>query len=137
MKDFYKKILAILMSFVVVFSTMSFSISEHYCGNHLVDIGIFSKAESCGMEMQKTSENKDCSITKKNCCEDTILQFNGQNELNSSTNLTLNQQIFVATFIISYTNLFEGLAQHVIPFKEYSPPFIVRKIQTLYEVFLI
>ena len=49
MKLFIKKITALLMAFVVLFSTMSFTISEHYCGDHLVDSGLFSKAENCGM----------------------------------------------------------------------------------------
>ena len=62
MKDFYKKISAILMAVVVLFSTMSFTISEHYCGDKLVDSALFSKAEFCGMEMQLPLQSKDCNI---------------------------------------------------------------------------
>jgi hypothetical protein len=138
MKEFCKKIAAILMAFVVVTSTMSFSFSEHFCGDHLVDIGIFSKAESCGMELQKPSPNKDCSIEKKNCCNDVLKQFEGQNELKTNTSsLTFKQQVFVATFIISYNNLFDSLEKNKNPFKDYSPPFIVKDIHTLDEVYLI
>ena len=55
------------MAFVVVFSTMSFSIDMHYCGDTLVDSTMFGSAANCGMEMEKTS-TKECSISKKNCC---------------------------------------------------------------------
>ncbi|SNR70786.1 HYC_CC_PP family protein [Lutibacter flavus] len=138
MKQVFKKISAILMAFVVLFSTMSFSISEHYCGDHLVDSALFSKAESCGMEMQKPSPTDNCNIDKKDCCSDVVKQFEGQTNLKTDlSNLTFEQQVFVASFIYSYVNLFEGLDQNIIPFKNYSPPFIVRDIQTLDEVFLI
>jgi hypothetical protein len=138
MKQSFNKILAILMAFVVLFSTMSFTISEHFCGDHLVDSALFSKAESCGMEMQNPSPTKDCSINKDNCCSDVLKQFEGQTNLKTDlSNLTFEQQVFVTSFIYSYVNLFEGLDQNIIPFKNYSPPFIVRDIQTLDEVFLI
>ena len=138
MKQLFKKIGAIIMTFVVIFSTMSFSVSEHYCGDHLVDSALFSKAESCGMEMQNPSPNKDCSIEKSNCCSDFIKQYEGQNELKTDiSNLSFEQQLFVASFVYSYINLFEGLETNVVPFKYYSPPLIVKDIQVLDEEFLI
>ena len=138
MKQIFTKILSILMAFVVLLSTMSFTINEHYCGDFLVDSALFSKAESCGMEMENPSPNRDCSVEKSNCCKDVFTQFNGQNELNSDlSSLTFNQQVFVASFIDSYLNLFEGFEKDSNPFKEYSPPFIVKDIQVLDEVYLI
>jgi hypothetical protein len=138
MYEVLKKITAIIMAFVVLFSTMSFSISEHYCGDHLVDAGLFSKAESCGMEMEKPSPNKDCSIKKSNCCSDIVKQFDGQNELKTQViNLDVEQHLFIASFIYSYVNLFEGLDKNIIPFKNYSPPLLVTDIHVLDQVFLI
>jgi len=138
MKQLFKKIGAIIMTFVVLFSTMSFSVSEHYCGDHLVDSALFSKAESCGMEMQNPSPNKDCSIEKSNCCSDIIKQYEGQNELKTDiSNLSFEQQLFVASFVYSYINLFEGLEKNIVPFKYYSPPLIVKNIQILDEIYLI
>lgn len=138
MRQLFKKISAILMVFVVVFSTMSFTISEHYCGHHLVDSGLFSKAESCGMEMKKPTSTKDCSVKKDNCCSDVVKQFEGQNELKTDTsNLNFEQEIFIASFIYSYINLFEGLDKNIVPFKNYSPPLLVTDIQVLDQVFLV
>ncbi len=138
MKQVFVKISAILMSLVVLFSTMSFSISEHYCGDLLVDSALFSKAESCGMEMEKSSSTNDCSVDKEDCCNDVVKHIEGQNELKTDlSNLNLEQQVFVASFVYSYINLFEGLEENIIPFKYYSPPLIVTDIHVLDQVFLI
>jgi len=138
MKQLIKKTGAVLMAFVVLFSTMSFTISEHYCGEMLVDTSLFSKAESCGMEMQKPAPIEGCSIQKDSCCSDVVIQFDGQSELEVDfSSLNLEQQVFVALFIDSYLNLFEGLDNNIVPFKYYSPPLLVKDIQILDEVFLI
>jgi len=138
MKQVINKIAAVLMAFVVLFSTMSFTISEHYCGDYLVNSSLFSKAESCGMEMQKPSPTKDCSVNKDNCCSDVLTHIEGQSELKTDlSNLNFDQQVFVASFVYTYVNLFEGLDRNVVPFKNYSPPLIVRDIQVLDGVFLI
>ncbi|MFZ3272894.1 MAG: hypothetical protein WA143_01320 [Lutibacter sp.] len=126
------------MAFVVLLSTMSFTVSEHYCGHQLVDIGLFSKAESCGMELQKPSSYNDCELKKSDCCKDEVKQFTGQNELNTSFSaLNFEQQVFVASFAYSDINLFEGFAVNIIPFKYYTPPLLVTDIHVLYQVFLI
>ena len=138
MKQIFRKISAIIMAFVVLFSTMSFTVSEHYCGHSLVDIALFSKAESCGMELQKPASTKDCDLKKSDCCKDEIKQFTGQNELNTNfSTLNFEQQVFVASFTYAYINLFEGLTKNVIPFKYYTPPLLVSDILVLDQVFLI
>jgi len=138
MKQLFKKISAIFMAFVVIFSTMSFTFSEHYCGEHMVDWALFSKAESCGMEMQKPTPTEDCNIKKDNCCSDVVIQIEGQSELKTDlSRFDFNQHIFVASFVYSYVNLFEGLDENIVPFKYYSPPLLVRDIQVLDEVFII
>ena len=138
MKQLIKKIGAVFMACVVLFSTMSFTISEHYCGEMLVDSALFSKAESCGMEMEKPAHPEDYGVQKDNCCSDVVIQIEGQNELISDfTSLSLEQQEFITSFIYTYVNLFEGLDNNIIPFKYYSPPLLIKDIQVLDEVFLI
>ena len=125
------------MAFVVLFSTLSFTIDMHYCGDNLVETAIFKKAKGCGMEMQSPS-TKGCSITKKNCCSDKQILVDGQNELKLNfDNLTFEQQQFVTSFIYSYINLFEGLEENTTSFSEYPPPLIVRNIYKLDETYLI
>ena len=127
------------MAFVVVFSTMSVTIHEHYCGGEMVDSSMFLKAESCGMDMAMDipAENFPEEVNS-NCCEDVVKLVEGQTELKTQvTNLDFEHQLFVAAFIKSYINLFEGLDNQVIPFKDYSPPLIIKDIQLLDEVFII
>ena len=45
MKQFSHKIMALVMAFVVLFSTMSFTVNMHYCGDTLVETAIFHKAK--------------------------------------------------------------------------------------------
>ena len=125
------------MAFVVLFSTMSFTVNMHYCGGTLVETAVFNKAEGCGMEMEKTSTD-GCEITKKNCCDDKQLIVDGQDELQlQADNISFEQQVFIASFVYTYINLFEGLNKNVSSFEEYKPPLVIKQIFKLDETYLI
>ena len=125
------------MAFVVLFSTMSFTMNMHYCGGALVETAIFQKAKGCGMEMEKPAI-EGCSITKKNCCDDKQLAIEGQDELQLQIDkITFEQQVFIASFVHTYINLFEGLDSNVSSYKEYKPPLVVRQIFKIDETYLI
>jgi hypothetical protein len=134
MKQWIHKILSISMALLVLFSTVSFTVEKHYCGEHLIDVAVFTGAEDCSGE--KISETK---TTKKGCCKDEIDVLEGQDELrvNGIDYLEFEQQLFVASFVYSYINLFEGLPQLVIPHRDYSPPNLIIDRQVLDQVFLI
>lgn len=137
MKHLFHKITAMLMSLVVLFSTMSFTIDMHYCGGTLVETAIFQKAKGCGMEMQSPS-SKGCSIVKKNCCSNEQILIDGQDELQLSLdNITLEQQVFLATFVQSYINLFEGYDTEISSYDIYKPPLVIRQIYKIDESYLI
>ncbi|MDC9721912.1 MAG: hypothetical protein PSN34_03955 [Urechidicola sp.] len=137
MKQFLHKTVAFLMTFVVLFSTMSFTVDMHFCGDTLVDTAIFKEVKSCGIEMS-TPSNEDCSVVKKDCCTDKQINYEGQDELKISFDIqTLNQQLFAVSFIYSYINDFEGLEENPNSFNDYPPPLIVRSIYKLDETFLI
>jgi hypothetical protein len=138
MKQLFKKISAIIMALVVLFSTMSFTVSEHYCGGYLLDSALFSKADVCSMDVQKTSSEKDSCNNDKNCCTDITKHIEGQSDLRIDfLSLNFEQQIFVASFAYAYLNLFEGPAKNIIPFKHYTMPFLVTDILVLNQTFLI
>ena len=125
------------MAFVVLFSTMSFTINMHYCGNTLVETAIFQKTEGCGMEMEKPS-TEGCEISQNNCCDDKQLVIDGQDELQLSVDkITFEQQVFIASFVYTYINLFEGLDENISSFEEYRPPLVIRQIYKLDETYLI
>lgn len=137
MKQVFHKIMSLLMAFVVLFSTMSFTIDMHYCGDKLVETAIFNKAKGCGMEMDNPS-TEGCAITKKNCCNDEQLIVDGQDELQLSVDkISLEQQVFLASFIYTYINLFEGYDKNVSSYEEYEPPLVVRQLYKIDETYLI
>ncbi|WP_428743283.1 HYC_CC_PP family protein [Tenacibaculum sp.] len=136
MKKFLFKILSFCMALLVLLSTISFTIDMHYCGDTLVDVAIFHKAKSCGMDMEHT--NTDYSVINKNCCSEKQITVKGQDELNTSfDNLTLHQQQFVALFVYTYVNLFEDNNENVTSFRSYRPPLVIKQIYKLDETYLI
>lgn len=138
MQQVFHKIVSILMSFVVLFSTMSFTIDMHYCGDTLMDTAIFHKAKTCGMEIQKITTSSDCSIVKKDCCKEEQIVVKGQDELKIAfEKLSFDQQIFVASFVYSYENLFEYFEENAYTLSEYPPPLIIKSIYKLDETYLI
>lgn len=113
-----------------MFSTVSFTVDKHFCGSHLIDKAVFSKAKTCGMQMDAQAENQ--------CCTNKKISVEGQDELKISfDSFDFHQQVFLATYTFTYINLFENLPEQVIPFKDYSPPLLVRDIHLVDQVFLI
>ena len=130
------KLTALSLSLLVLLSTFSFTIEKHFCGDTLIDIAVFTQAEKCSNEAM---EIEIASISKKSCCKDEVNLIKGQDELKLNTfeDLKFQEQLFLQVFAYSYVDLFQGLSEQVIPFKDYSPPEIVRDIQVLDEVYLI
>ena len=132
MKQLFHKTASFAMAFLVLFSTVSFTVDKHFCGEILVDQAVFSEAKTCGMhgDMPASSEDK--------CCDEEKVVVEGQKELKISfDDLDLDQQVFLASFTWSYANLFEGEAQSETPFFDYKPPLLVFDIHLLDETFLI
>lgn len=126
------------MSLVVLFSTMSFTIDMHYCGDILVETAIFHKAKGCGMEMEDSAANSECSTIKKGCCKEEQIIVQGQDELQLTFDkLTFEKQFFVSSLLYTYVSLFESEGESIISFLEYPPPLIVKKLYKLDETYLI
>jgi hypothetical protein len=139
MKQFIHKSMAVFMATVVLLTTMSFTVDMHYCGDNMVDYSFFHNAESCGMEKgQVVSSCENPEMEKKSCCSDEQLIIDGQDDLKDTfSTLTLEQQVFVASFTYSYINLFEGTESKEVSFFDYAPPFVKRDVQVLHQTFLI
>lgn len=125
------------MAFVVLFSTLSFTVNMHFCGDTLVETALFHKTKGCGMEMQSPS-TEGCAIIKKNCCNDEQLVVDGQDELQLSIDtISFEQQLFLVSFVYNYITLFEGLDKNVSSYEQYKPPPSIRQIYKFDETFLI
>ncbi|WP_369047620.1 hypothetical protein [Tenacibaculum sp. UWU-22] len=137
MKAFLRKIVSVLMAVVVLFSTMSFTIDMHFCGDTLVATSVVKKAETCGMEKQNSS-NQDCTVTKKDCCRNEQTVVKGQNQLELPTyKVVFHKQLLAVAFVYAYTTVFKELQNKVILFKNYIPPLVVKDIHVLDETYLI
>lgn len=138
MKVFLHRIMSVVMAMVVLFSTTSFTINMHYCGDSLVDMKIYKEAEDCGMEMPLASSISELNISKTPCCKNEQILVQGQDELQTSIeNFNLDVQFLAVSVVYSYLNIFESLPKEIIPFKDYSPPNLVIDIQVLDQVFII
>ncbi|MUP47371.1 hypothetical protein E0K83_16645 [Gramella sp. BOM4] len=130
MKEAFRQLSSLMLALLVMFSTMSFTVEKHFCGEHLVDKAVFSEVKTCGMQMN--------AMTDGHCCSNEQTSVEGQDELKISfDSFDFHQQVFLSTFAYSYFNLFEPSPQQVIPFKDYSPPLLVYDIQLQDQVFLI
>lgn len=137
MNQVFHKIMSFLMAIVVLLSTMSFTVSMHYCGDNLVETALFQDANGCGMEKQKPL-SKDCSIAKKSCCNDIQFVIDGQDELKLQVDkIPVEQQIFLTSLIYTYINLFKGLDKNVSLYEEYRSPIVIRQLFKLDETYLI
>ncbi|CAL2104116.1 conserved protein of unknown function [Tenacibaculum sp. 190130A14a] len=140
MKQVFHKIISFVMAIMVLLSTVSFTIDMHYCGDTLVDTAIFKKAKNCGMNMKASTSNSnsECSVTKKNCCTDKQVTIDGQDELKvSHSSLSFDQQVFIASFVYTYINLFESVEEDKTLYRLYKPPLVVKEIYKLDETYLI
>jgi|TARA_B110000967_G_scaffold209963_1_gene268987 hypothetical protein len=137
MEKAFSKIASILMAFVVLLSTMSFTVSMHYCQGELVDTAVFQKAHSCGME-QSSQMISDESNMMEGCCNDTEITIEGQDDLKLPViDLTLDQQVLITTFIHTYNNLFITFEENDDLYFDNHPPFKVKQIFKLGETYLI
>ncbi len=132
MQQMLHKIFSVSLALLVLFSTVSFTVEKHYCGDVLVDVSMFSEAENCGMEAME-------KLQKKSCCKDEVDVIEGQDELKISSfeDLDFQQQQFLVAYAYCYSNGFQSLPKEIIPHKEYSPPNLVYDIQVLDQVFII
>lgn len=142
MKKLLHKTMSLLMAFVVLFSTMSFAIDMHYCGGTLVETAIFQKTKGCGMDSDNYRKQKPtiegCTITKTDCCKNEQTVVDGQDELQLHVDkISFEQQVFIASFVCSYMNCFEGSVEKTTAFEKYEPPLVVRQIFKRDETYII
>lgn len=124
-----------ILSFCFLFSTMSFSINTHYCGNILVDKQMMLPAKKCAMH---SADNTHINA-KDDCCNESNQIIDGQDELQLNF-LDDIQSPFVA---LSYSadhfllRLQTDQLKRQTHFKDRAPPGNKYSFQILYQSFLI
>lgn len=138
MKDFLHRSASLFLAFLVLGSTMSFSVAKHYCGDHLVDVAFFGDAEPCTMEAALAAKYGDGHTKKMDCCSDERVVLEGQDVFKLQLkSFTLENVVFLQAFSYSYSYIFQGTEEQFVPFHGYPPPLITSNFQLLYEQHLI
>jgi len=145
LKQFSHKVGSIILAFIVLFSSFSFTIHKHMCGDVLVTTSYFVEADSCEMAVNKCEnecedENSNAILENNEhefCCNDLVESIQGNdNNQQARESLELSQVQFLVAYVASYKTLLNE-AQITPVFNEYSPPLVVKDIQVLHDTFLI
>ena len=133
MKSFVHKTGATLLAFLLLFSTLSFSVDMHFCGRSLVDMELFHKAEGCGMSMD------DSQMAAMGCCRDHQIVVAGQDDLKAppATDLQPPLQLGLPAPVYSIALLPEAGREAPLPYEKYIPPLLIRDLPVQHQVFLI
>ncbi len=130
------QILAVIMAFFVLASTLSWTVEKHYCMGHMVDFSLFGTASSC--DMSTGNEESDTPSSLDSCCEDELIVVDGQDDLNMSySDLKVKEVSYLLafTFVRFLPTPKEDKKERFFHTK--PPPLLVRDIQLLDQVFLI
>lgn len=142
-----KNIGVLFTAISVLFSTLSFPITYHYCEGEIAEVAYFVEPDGCDMEMEKevdmgcemdaTCNDTSNSISKEDCCKDVTK--------------IVTSSVFVSPKVVEIhkviTTFIPFLGQETIAFKQieakksipnfYPPPEISFDFQAKYQVYLI
>ena len=144
MKQVLRKIFSVIMAFTVLFSTFSFTISSHYCGEILVDSSIFSEAEDCGM-LSSHDDSCDTDSSVKVCDDENMMHCQNIQKSVEGNDLEqlplelseLPKIYFAVSFISTFQNSWIDKTQAVLNYKPYKPPTSEEDIIVLFENYRI
>ncbi len=130
MKELFNKIGALFLALLILGSTTSWTVQEHYCLGHLVEVSFFDSPDGCGMDMDASEE--------MSCCTEEVYVEDGQDQLqlNYEGFEPMNPDLLAAALFV-WVVLFEEYPVEQAPNYIHPPPKLVKDIQLLDEVFLI
>lgn len=133
------KISSVILAVLVLFSTFSFAIEKHYCGDFLVDVSYLGEADKCNDASDVTNKGCDSKITIKKCCKNEVQIIDGQDEIQkvSLDKVTLKKLKQYIAFYASYNFLFQESEKQEVFQVFYESPDIVFNFQSFYEVYII
>ena len=144
------RIISLTLAFLMFTTSVGFAVDMHYCQGKLKSFSFTGKAKSCHDRVdaaQMTNcphhkkmmkQSKNCSIDKKDCCDNQVQRFQSdQDQVIQTFDLT-NKQLhqFVIAYVAVFfnTNLFETDTPSFI---SYKPPLVLRDIYVLIQSFLL
>lgn len=128
-----RKTIAVLLSVFVLFSSFSYCLSIHYCGQNIVDIALFGNAKTCSMESEVDLD------LKKSCCADRNIFIESEDYLSSKE--FEKQAIKKVEILLVKLNFPIGILseEQSIGYvkKHYTPPLIEHDITLVVQSFLL
>lgn len=124
----FKPFLSGLMAFLVLASTVSWTVDKHVCMGRVLDISLFAHAQDCGMDPGMEID----------CCDDESFTVQGQDDLKQSFDThQLDPQVFSPAPLPSQFFTYVWEMDGNTAFRDYSPPPLLRDVQVLHQTFLI
>lgn len=146
------------MTFLMLFSSVGFSLDVHYCGGGIKDVSFFGKANECEMMKEVVVEESHACCTNKSktvvshcsknssdellskgkCCsnESFMLQSIEDGQTSDSYEMTSVNLTFITLFILNKALLFET-ESNVVNYSLYRPPLIYYDAIIQHQSFLI
>ena len=138
MKTIIHKLSALGLALLVLFSTFSFTVDFHYCGDHLMDVAFMEPTEACSMNSDMPVPTDDCMIGGT-CCSDLALVQDAPEVINlGGPDLQFLQSVemLVVFYQIPQLVLDEQESAHD-RIQRYKPPGRAADLQLLFQTFLI
>lgn len=131
-----------MMALLVLFSTLSFNVSKHYCAGEIASVSYFVQADGCAVEeVEPVCDPKSetqAHIEKKSCCDTEIDFVDGSDFFHNKTKIIAESLSFYLP-----ASPFENLLFSVVETKQnkdvtfYQPPLLSKDVVVLYETYLI
>jgi hypothetical protein len=137
--QFLHKILALILAFIVLFTSFSFTIEKHICVVKSSDVSYVTDADFYDMSVEECNLHKSARSKEQteDCCFDThnFVPVN-QNVQQVVESFELSKVQFIFAYSYAYSHLFE-IKEDITSFIDFSPPFVDRDVQVLYQTFII
>ncbi len=134
-----KKIFSAILSLVILFTSMGFTVSSHECGGKRVKtvLSIGNANVSCGMETTTGDCESSTKKMKANCCKDEFQKIQLNDDYTQTTTFVHFSPDFTTVFAAILFDLLPNVSTQSFFFKNYLPPPLVKDIKVLVKSFLI
>jgi len=107
MKKTLHKSASVILAFIVLLSTFSFTIASHYCGEELVSISVFSDSEGCGEEENEVLfDGAVCCNEGDDHCKDVKTAVEGESlKQQALEKVALGKAVFITGLVVTYETL--------------------------------
>jgi hypothetical protein len=128
------KIASIFIAFLVLFSTFSFRVDNHYCEGFLIAVSYAGETEVC-----KNNTKSNLPDKTKDCCSDEVQTIEGQDELQiqASKKPKAAKEDFIATNFVFHSALCAAKFSEDNTPKKKSLKTVLINYQVRYQSFLI